>query len=139
MLRSNGVRLLRSLPPKFLRHADEPVLDNHSSLSRPLICHSLSNFEFWDVFSVYFDGILFCLADLFWINLRYVKECAKGVIGHWIRDLVIHTEELLGTYHQKVVLKDNNASFNFLFLIFNFVVQLYKGMRICGISQLFFD
>ncbi|KAK7334783.1 hypothetical protein VNO80_26547 [Phaseolus coccineus] len=33
MHRSNGVRLLRSLPTKFLCHADEPVLDNLSSLS----------------------------------------------------------------------------------------------------------
>jgi len=36
MLRSNGVRLLRSLPAKFVRHADEPVLDNPSTLSLAL-------------------------------------------------------------------------------------------------------
>jgi len=43
-----------------------------------------------------------------------MKECAKGVLGHWIRDVVIHPESS-GTYFQKVCVEDNNASFNFCF------------------------
>lgn len=43
-----------------------------------------------------------------------MKECAKGVLGLRVRDVVIHPE-LLGTYFQKVRVEDNNASFNFCF------------------------
>lgn len=92
MVRSNGVRLLlRSMPAKLLRDADKSVLNLNISLL-PLLClASIScfcSFSLWTA-TEQFRGNFFIYLFIFggWgLNFRYMKECSRGVIGHWIRD-----------------------------------------------------
>lgn len=81
MVRSNGVKLLlRSLSPNLLRNKSVYSL----SLSR---LRFLRNFGGKIVFLIDFLVVL--------VNFRYMKECCKGDIGHWIQDYAIVLPKLL--------------------------------------------